>query len=348
MIGPAISELLRGHECVIVPGLGGFLTSHASACIDETTGEFMPPRKSVVFNASLSNNDGILAYHLAGKNNTSYTEALARVNDWSYSILQSLRRGNTVEMEQIGKLSLNAAGNLHFEPDTEANYFDGSYGLPFFTKPAINLPVQVIKEAVSNRKVKENIRNIVPSTLKWAAVLAPLIGFFIWGSMNTPPIGNFVNNQSGILAWSNTTPGKTSVITENRVAKPSVTIDITSPAEMMGPEARLMSPASIPYEAMHSRNITITEPSTDADTKSIAEKPSYFIVGGAFREVKNADRLVKALQQQGYPATIADRTHKGLYVVSIRSFSDREEAFRQLKAVRENGHPSAWILKAKG
>ncbi|HNX43319.1 MAG TPA: SPOR domain-containing protein [Bacteroidales bacterium] len=347
MIGPAISELLRGHECVIVPGLGGFLTSHASACIDETTGQFMPPRKSVAFNASLSNNDGILAYHLACKNNISYTEALTRVKDWSYSILQSLRRGNAVEIGHVGKLSLNTAGNIHFEPDAEANYLDESYGLPFFTKPALNMPVQVIQESASARKVKESIRNIVPSTLKWAAVLAPLIGFFIWGSVNTPSIGNFVNNQSGIFAWSNTTPGKTSVITGNQAARPPVTADITSPAEILGPEACLISPASIPYEAMHSRGLTITEPCTDADTKSNAEKPSYFIVGGAFREVKNAGRLVKALQQQGYPATIADTTHKGLYVVSIRSFSDREEAFRQLKTIRESGHPSAWVLKAK-
>ncbi len=348
MIGPAISELLPGHECVIVPGLGGFITSFAPARIDESIHRFSPPRKLVAFNAVLSNNDGILANHIAGKYNISYTEALYRINEWSQNSMQLLRNGGEIAIDQIGKLSINIAGNLTFEPDIEANYFDGSFGLPVFESPAIESHEEEDYEVITSaKKVKHNIRHLVPATLKWAAILLPLIGFTIWGSMNTPPIGNFINNQSGLLAWSNSTPGKTAVIPATRTAAPQQEIKITSPAEVLGENASCVMPGVISYAEMHAQNITITQPAPEENTPSVVSGNSvYHIVAGAFREIGNANRLVAKLQTEGYPAFIADTNRRGLFVVSIRSFDDKQEAFNALQEIKSNGHPAAWIYKA--
>lgn len=346
MIGPAISELLDKHECVIVPGLGGFITSFSPASIDEVFHRFTPPRKSVAFNSSLSNNDGILANHIAVKNNISYTEALYRINEWSQSAMQTLLHGEEIAIERIGKLSLNAAGNLYFEPDTDVNYYTGSYGLPVFETTALISQAEEYEVISSARNVKRNIRHLIPATLKWAAVLAPLIGFFIWGSMNTPPIGGFINNQSGLLAWSNSTPGKTAVVPDYRDVKPVAEVKITSPAEILGRNASSIMPGVISYSEMHRQKVTISEPSPiESISPAEVEKPAYHIVAGAFREIDNANRLVSKLQSEGYPATIADTTNRGLFVVSICSYSSRQEAFSELKNVRANGHPMAWVLK---
>lgn len=348
MIVAAISELLAGHECVIVPGLGGFITSFAPARIDETSHRFMPPRKSVAFNASLRTNDGILAHYLSGRKNITYSEALTQVNEWSKKALQALANKQALVIEKVGTLSLNTAGNIYFEPELEANYFEASYGLPFFTKQALSVINPLAEEISSTQKVRNNVRHLIPSTLKWAAVLAPLMGFFIWGSMNAPPIGNFVNNQSGILAWSNSTPGKTAVIAEKRATKQPVIFETTSPAEVLGENANNISPSVIPFGEMHVHKIAIKEPSiVSGEIKAISEKHSYYIVAGAFREIRNANNLVMKLQEQGYPASIADTTHRGLFVVSIQSFTDKQEAFRQLKTIRSNGQPEAWVLKSK-
>lgn len=346
MIGPAISELLRVHECVIVPGLGGFITSFYPADINESLNYFMPPRKTVAFNASLRTNDGILAHHLAGHYNISYSDALAQVNEWSQKALQQLADGQNLVIDKVGTLSLNTAGNIRFEPEPEMNFLDSSYGLPFFNMRAPGVEQPVAEEVASKQNIRKQIRHLIPSTLKWAAVLAPLIGFFIWGSMNTTPISNFVNNRSGLFAWSNSTPGKTAVTNQHTDNSTAVVFRTLSPAELLGEKALNYSPSAYLYEEMHRQNLSLTEATEVAKQEmQVAPEAGYYIVAGAFREANNATTLVNKLQQQGYPAAIVDTTKRGLYVVSIQSFSTKTEATEQLKNIRNSGHPSAWILK---
>ena len=54
-----ISELLYRYECVVVPGLGAFLTHKVSAEIDAQAQVFSPPKKRLSFNEQLQQNDGV-------------------------------------------------------------------------------------------------------------------------------------------------------------------------------------------------------------------------------------------------------------------------------------------------
>ncbi len=55
-----IRELLFGHDCVIVPGFGGFIGNYTPARIDKSTSTFYPPVKQISFNRNLNHNDGLL------------------------------------------------------------------------------------------------------------------------------------------------------------------------------------------------------------------------------------------------------------------------------------------------
>ena len=44
-----ISELLYRHDCVILPGLGGFITNYRSAQIHPVSHTLRPPSKSISF-----------------------------------------------------------------------------------------------------------------------------------------------------------------------------------------------------------------------------------------------------------------------------------------------------------
>ena len=65
MITRHIADLLYNHECVIVPGLGGFIKAYHPARIVHATHEFRPPAGTVAFNAGLAGNDGQLANYIA-------------------------------------------------------------------------------------------------------------------------------------------------------------------------------------------------------------------------------------------------------------------------------------------
>ena len=55
-----IESLLLHHDCVIVPGLGGFGTQYVPARRIEEEFLFLPPYRSVGFNQQLVLNDGLL------------------------------------------------------------------------------------------------------------------------------------------------------------------------------------------------------------------------------------------------------------------------------------------------
>ena len=82
MITRHIADLLYHHECVIVPGLGGFIKANIPARIIHTSHEFFPPSGTLAFNSGLAANDGLLANHIASVQNTSYREALYEIKKW--------------------------------------------------------------------------------------------------------------------------------------------------------------------------------------------------------------------------------------------------------------------------
>ena len=56
-----IEILLLSNDCVIVPGLGGFMTHHADAWYDDGSRQFLPPLRTLGFNPQLKINESLLA-----------------------------------------------------------------------------------------------------------------------------------------------------------------------------------------------------------------------------------------------------------------------------------------------
>jgi hypothetical protein len=59
-----IIDLLFEHDCVIIPGFGGFVAQYSSASFEEISQSFVPPSKSILFNKNLINNDGLLLINM--------------------------------------------------------------------------------------------------------------------------------------------------------------------------------------------------------------------------------------------------------------------------------------------
>jgi hypothetical protein len=70
----------------------------------------------------------------------------------------------------------------------------------------------------------------------------------------------------------------------------------------------------------------------------------YYIVAGCFRDEVNADDLVKSLKDSGFNAEKFG-TIGNLYAVSFVSFEDKELAVKELKRIREEIHPEAWMTR---
>ena len=67
-----IEVLLLENDCVIVPGLGGFIAHKRQAAYSIQKGEFMPPLRTIGFNPQLIMNDGLLVQSYMQAFNTDF------------------------------------------------------------------------------------------------------------------------------------------------------------------------------------------------------------------------------------------------------------------------------------
>jgi hypothetical protein len=345
-----IADLLYNHECVIVPGFGGFLTSYLPARIDKGSNRFYPPSCKVAFNASLSANDGILANYIAKSCGSSYREALDDIRRWVDKSYRLLHSGERLQLEGIGFLQLNSEGNLQFEPESRVNFLGNSYGLPSFYAKAVSRE----NEEPLSGKIKRvqdwpsKLKVLLPETFKWAAVLAPFIAFTLWSSFNTGKISNYVQNYSGLFSWVRTTPGKTSTFPAKTYILPStiaITEKIQSPAGVLSALSESYAPSIISYSAIRAKGLIAEENQEVSLKSSDNNNVQYYIVGGAFREHSNALKMIKELCSKGYPAAIIDTTVRGMYVVSIKGYAEKTKAIQDLSSIKGAGYIDAWIMR---
>ena len=132
IINKYISDLLYLHDCVIVPGLGGFVANYREVEIREAHNLFMPPVKEIGFNRSLFRNDGLLTDFIALKESVSYAGAIEHIKQFVENIRLQISSGAVVDLGDIGSLRKDAMGNILFIPREGVSFLPESIGLTSF------------------------------------------------------------------------------------------------------------------------------------------------------------------------------------------------------------------------
>ncbi len=123
-----IADLLKQHNCVIVPNFGGFIANYKSASVDTNRKQIKPPEKSILFNANLVINDGLLSNTISQTAKISYPDALVFIQRQVEKWKNDLTAGTRVEIEEIGFL-YRENGKIVFEQSREVNLLLSAYGL---------------------------------------------------------------------------------------------------------------------------------------------------------------------------------------------------------------------------
>jgi hypothetical protein len=319
-----IAELLEQHDCVIIPGLGGFVGSYAPATIHPVYHTFQPPYKKILFNINLRQNDGLLANHIARAENLSYADANEQVLKYASECQQQLRTRKQILISNVGRLFTGHEGTLHFDQDTRFNHLPESFGLqPFFSIP-VKKDVIADHAAEAVHSTRRRNRTVLMEPLKWAAALALPVGVaFLLSFSGLGKLSNSNFTYADILSDISVR-----MIPSQAEKAPVMTIPpVTKPAEVVSQAA---TPAEKPAEPVQQAVITTENP--------------YAVIVGAFRIEDNAKNLVSLLQGQGIQASIYDRTSGGLYRVATGTFQEKSEAIASLQLIKTQGYPGAWLL----
>jgi cell division septation protein DedD len=367
-----IGELLLRHNCVIIPSFGGFVAKQTAATIDYVNGFMSPPKKALLFNRQLMNNDGLLQSELAVSNNISYNQSSELVAEKVAFWNETLKKGERIVIDKVGFLFFDQEKNICFEQDRFFNLLLESYGLGkvhFLTEEDVQIVAQTAIEITTTINAPEQAivaeeLKIEPNTAKviehpalkerskaWkyvaaAACILPIGFYSYWLPMKTPAL------QSGILSVRDFNPFQAKIkanYTQQKLKLAGISVEQNTLADQLAALPENETILNYTYDANFSFPIKVKETvavpieTISAPVAPVNSSKQLNYIVGCFSSESNAKKVVALLKAQGMNAFQLDVTN-GLHRISAgagNSVSDLDPIITKAKAAGFEG----WILK---
>ncbi|MCX6326111.1 MAG: SPOR domain-containing protein [Bacteroidia bacterium] len=314
-----LRELLFGHDCVIVPGFGGFIGNYTPAHIDKSTGTFYPPVKQISFNRNLNHNDGLLVGRISGTAGINYGDARNLVEEFVGELRRKLERGDKVVFDNIGSFINNHEGSLQFEPDRNANYHLDSYGLESFQ--CLPLEGYDVRKRIIRHAGKDPVRQASLKKILWrAAVIIPLLSVLVAVPLKTDLF----------KAKIEATTMNPLVTAEFEHNKNTVDEDIKD-------ESAKISENVMPVSEESATPEVVVPVAVDANV--------YCLITGSFKSEDNAVSQVNMLKEEGFSPEIIDGPN-GFYRVSSMTCSDLNTALIKKDSIAKK-FPGTWVSRKR-
>ncbi len=344
-----IADLLYEHQCVVLPGVGGFVVNQQTAQIDPINHTIYPPSKVVSFNPNLKNNDGLLTKYVADNECIPYTTSSDIVSAYCNDICTSLKEQKVVQIEDVGTLSQIESGLIDFMP-SDVNFDLQSYGMqpldcfPIYRKKELIHDLNEKNRQASLKRMTDNSVRPMPTWIKRGAVAC------IFLLLVGVPFFNNVFTTDDLVVVTESDPSETTDFTgsilpvHDSQAQSNNSSNTTNSDESK--EEIPDNPSPTPQQVDDSgTELESSDPQKKPSAVESAEieTSSYKIVMGAFGKEKNALKLKDRLEASDYTVTIQVLKNK-LNRVIIHVDIPSTELNTTLQEIRQNHNPKAWLL----
>ena len=369
-----IEVLLLENDCVIVPGLGGFIAHDRSCVYNEDTGEFCPPARTIGFNPQLVMNDGLLVQSYMQAYNTDFPDATRKIEKLVQKQKEDIYRYGHIYLNNVGTLYYNMNGVYEFEPEANGFFTPSLYGLQGFTFPKLspeNVPQEKpLVEYAMPRTIKTSTRRSSFHYRRWSknivAIAAAILLFFLfsipventylddaeYASLGSTGLFDAIKNHSMASSIITVSPSvqqqekkqktvkKQSVKNNINTLKPvAVKIEKVAAAPSAKPAAHVVKDVKQPVEKK--------TPAANKEPQKATTKAGIYIIVASLATNSDAMQVVKQMQQKGYKeAQILESD--GRFRVAINRYTNQTDAYKQIKELKKNADfASAWVLTTK-
>ncbi len=331
-----LPRLILEHDCLVIPGLGGFVCNDRPARFDESAQELVPPRRAIQFNERLLHNDGELAHAVSVAERLAYPEALAAVENDAAALREVLQRQRSVNLPHVGRLFIAANGATQFMAEAELERLLDGFGLQ-------RIPLKpIVRETEEDPVVLP-----ISTPTRWpriaAAIAVPLLaGGMWWFSGSTE-----VSTLSFLPDWG-LRPTPSAYAPSSVTPLAPVNEDSEYDAVMESEEAVRFDFAEgrVDGAGLRISAVEVEVPEVEAPEEAAAlsmASAGYALVAGAFSQEVNAQGYARTLNHAGLQAEI--HRHGALHFVTVGLFVDEGDARAALDAVRLAGHEAVWMKR---
>lgn len=317
-----IKYLLLHHDCVVLPSLGAFIVRYEAAAVQASGTRFLPPNRSLGFNAAIVDDDGLLAWSVSRREGIPYRDAAAEVAAAVDSMSNLLDICGYVDIDRVGRLTRRNGSTLEFLPDEQSPIVNAAFN----PLPVLDVvPLVEVEDESAILDVDFSGRRSFGSRLwratRYAASVAVLVGLGI--AFSTPITVERMPAQASLSLPSVTMPKAATV---EAPAEKSVVSDL--------PDLPESSENTEPAVVMV-KDIKVDDPEAQYDC---------FVVVGSFASQKDADRYIRQVNGADSMRVIkAD----GRYRVYIAVGNDYDAAFdyKSTDPAVTAEHPTAWVYR---
>ena len=371
-----IESLLIQHECVIAPGLGGFVTYRDKASIRNN--RLYAPAQRVRFNHLLTYHDGLLAEAYMQDRHIGYTAALEAIKADVEQITTALNSGNTFILGRIGALSLSADNTIILKNE-DCKFLLENIGLP-----VVNLK-QLANESNNDNTIKLNIPRASSNALRYVASIAIIfiITLFIPNTNNNIQRASlafdsisdisiidyrlqFTNNNiqtiNDTIKVTKYDPNESDIhiakienetfdseeideIEQEEIATHSeiVVTEEIEEVEKDEKEDEIVEKTTTPTPYKTSANINETKKTHTKSDNSTKNK--YYLIIASFTSIEDAEKYINR-HTHFEQSQLEIIESNGKYRVSAVSFTKYKEAIQYVDSVRANvpAAKKAWIM----
>lgn len=294
-----VIQLLLRHNCVVVPGFGGFVAKQISAELDLQKGTLSPPKKALLFNRFLLTDDGLLLAEYARQYGLYYEDAKGQLQAFTDALQRQLLNGETIKLAKLGTFTRQSDGQITFEQDRFFNLLLSSYGLTHLN--FVSKPVEIVEEnPIVDLEPVEGASKIKWARVAAAACLLPLAFYSFWIPTQTNAL------QSGMFASSDFNPLHKQV--EPAYNKTKLSLQTASLPTKSNLEFELKEQARLEayeWQPGYSFRVQIPAEKRKVPTPTpVATAAAYDFIVGCFSNLQNAQTLLLKLQRDGFAARL--------------------------------------------
>ena len=377
-----IEVLLLENDCVIVPGLGGFIAHNKAAEFKDSANIFCPPLRTIGFNPQLTINDGLLAQSYMQSYDTDFPDASRKIESVVSQIKDSLYKNGQAELDNIGTLYYTMAGTYGFEPYGNAFFSPSLYGLGSFSISPLSelasakesaaeqrIVIETVPSSVESPKEKNKQQHIIKRMAEHAiGIAAAIILFFV---LSVPVENTYLDNssyaslgaetmldaiRSKSLATSSpdkagnaedmqqtaTADRRNNVNTLRPVAVKTVKVEKAVKAEPAIVKKEMTAEA-----VKEQPKATVKKEAKEAKAvqkSNTAGDKGLFIIVASLQTMQDAEKELAKFKKQGYnDAKIL--TSDNRFRIALYSYTDKSQAYNKINELRkEEQFKTAWLL----
>ena len=360
MISKYLKELIASNNRIIIPDLGAFM-------IQDT-----PNGKQITFNDFLKFNDGLLVNQIIRTDKVSKSEASEKIKEFAKEVDKSFSSGKPYLIEGVGSLVKDSHNNIKFESISKGVKEEKVVATD--EKPTIVLDeknivtnvllnheipeVKTIKEEVKPKITPKPAPKVEPPKAEQSKAEQFRTAGTTAASTKTPPVAPPIKPPVKKQVSNKTQGGDDSsknIIIIIAIALIIIgggtwaffhfdVISMFGKNDIQAPTVDVIEPViladSVAIDTVIKQPV-VEQPEVVEETV-VDNRTKYYIVGGSFKVVSNAENFSQKLIDEGFESEIILQDN-GFHCVTYKIFYSWNEVVNEWQQMK-NTHPETWIL----